>query len=164
MTLRLWKQSGLCCARMFSAWGWWKASELLWAFLMRQRSDYSLKYPTVKLGQDGAEEENGLSRKCFYKKTKSPSNVFDNFLVQESFQLKQDFTLYYVQSSSHSDPEIKSVIYCASQKRLSISPCKYKTKTILPCVLQLTGSEFTSEDTNYNGLTVLSSRNRKKIN
>lgn len=71
MALRLWKESGLRRVHMFSAWGLWKASELPWAFLIQERSDYSLKHTTVKLGQDGAEEENGCSWK-FYIKRKNP--------------------------------------------------------------------------------------------
>lgn len=83
-TLCLWAQSGLCCVCTFSAWGSWKASEQLWAFSMKQRSDCLLKYIAAELGQDGAEEENGVSWQFLYKKTKTPSNVLKAFLLFRS--------------------------------------------------------------------------------
>lgn len=57
MTLPLWKH----CARIFSAWALWKASGLPWAFLRQHMPNYSLKHTTDKLGQEVAEEEDGLS-------------------------------------------------------------------------------------------------------
>lgn len=57
ITPHLWKQH----VRILSTWGLWKASELPWAFLRQQMSNYPLKHTTVKLGQEGTEDKNGLS-------------------------------------------------------------------------------------------------------
>lgn len=70
LTLRLWKQSGRCCVHVLCM-RFMKGQGTTLSFSEAAEVWILIKHTTVKLGQDGAEEENGLSWKFYLKRQKT---------------------------------------------------------------------------------------------